>query len=57
MVLRYDRLNDQFIGDDNRVYQTLNKASEAHALEVGLLSTPNAWTTFKRLDGSRIDNL
>jgi len=57
MVLRYDRLNDQFIGDDNRVYQTLNKASEAHALEVGLFSTPNAWTTFKRLDGSRIDNL
>jgi hypothetical protein len=57
MVLRYDRLNEQFIGDDNRVYKTLNKASKSHALEVGLLNTPNAWTTFKRLDGSRIDNL
>ena len=58
MVVRYDRLNDVFIRVcNNTVYQTLNRASAAHALEVGLLSTPNAWTTFKRLDGSRIDNL
>ena len=58
MVVRYDRLNDRFIRvSDNTVYSTLNRASAAHALEVGLSTTPNAWTTFKRLNGSSIDNL
>ena len=58
MVVRYDRLNDRFIRvSDNTVYPTLNRASAAHALEVGLATTPNAWTTFKRLNGSSIDNL
>jgi hypothetical protein len=57
MFLRYDRLNDRFIGADNRVYPTLNSASGAHALEMRLSYTPNAWKTFKRSDGSRIDNL
>ena len=58
MVVRYDRLNDRFIRvSDNSVYPTLNRASAAHALEVGLATTPNAWTTFKRLNGSSIDNL
>ena len=58
MFLRYDRLNDSFIRtDNNRVYPTLNSASVAHAEEVGLSYHPNAWTTFKRSDGSRIDNL
>ena len=58
MEVRYDRLNDSFIRvSDNSVYPTLNRASAAHALEVGLATTPNAWTTFKRLNGSSIDNL
>ena len=58
MVVRYDRLNDRFIRvSDNTVYPTLNRASAAHAEEVGLASTPNPWTTFKRLNGSSIDNL
>ena len=58
MFLRYDRENDTFIrADNNRVYPTLNSASVAHAEEVGLSYHPNAWTTFKRSDGSRIDNL
>ena len=57
MFLRYDRLNDRFIGADNRVYPTLNSASGAHASEMRLSYTPNAWKTFKRSDGSRIDNL
>ena len=58
MVVRYDRLNDRFIRvSDNTVYPTLNRASVAHALEVGLATSPNPWTTFKRLNGSSIDNL
>ena len=58
MFLRYDRLNDTFIrADNNRVYRTLNSASVDHAEEVGLSYHPNPWTTFKRSDGSRIDNL
>jgi hypothetical protein len=58
MFLKYNRLNDTFIrADNNRVYPTLNSASVAHAEEVGLSYHPNAWTTFKRSDGSRIDNL
>jgi len=58
MFLRYDRLNDRFIRDNNNtVYPTLNSASGAHASEMGLSYTPNPWTTFKRTDGSRIDNL
>jgi hypothetical protein len=58
MVVRYDRLNDRFIRvSDNTVYPTLNRASAAHAEEVGLATTPNAWTTFKRFNGSSIDNL
>jgi hypothetical protein len=58
MVLRYDKSNDRFIRIcDNTVYPTLNRANVAHAEEVGLSRCPNPWTTFKRLDGSRIDNL
>ena len=57
MFIRYDRLNNRFIGSDNAVYPTLNSASSAHASEMGLSYTPNPWTTFKRTDGSRIDNL
>ena len=57
MFIRYDRLNNRFIGADNAVYPTLNSASSAHASEMGLSYTPNPWTTFKRTDGSRIDNL
>ena len=57
MFIRYDRLNNRFIGSDNAVYPTLNSASGAHASEMGLSYTPNPWTTFKRTDGSRIDNL
>ena len=58
MVVRYDRLNDRFIRvSDNTVYPTLNRASVAHAEEVGLATSPNPWTTFKRLNGSSIDNL
>lgn len=57
MFLRYDRLNDRFIGNDNTTYPTLNSASSAHAEEMRLSYTPNAWKTFKRQDGSRIDNL
>jgi len=58
MVVRYDRLNDRFIRvSDNTFYPTLHRASAAHALEVGLATTPNAWTTFKRFNGSSIDNL
>ena len=58
MFIRYDRLNDKFIRvSDNAVYPTLNSASGAHASEMGLSYTPNPWTTFKRTDGSRIDNL
>jgi hypothetical protein len=57
MVVRYDRLNDIFIRlSNNATYQTLNRASAAHAEEVGLASTPNPWTTFNRLNGSSIDN-
>ena len=57
LFLRYDRLNDRFIGADNTFYPTLNSASAAHASEMRLSYTPNAWKTFKRQDGSRIDNL
>jgi hypothetical protein len=57
MFLRYDRLNDRFIGTDNTFYPTLNSASAAHASEMRLSYTPNPWTTFRRPDGSRIDNL
>jgi hypothetical protein len=60
MFLKYDRLNDRFIyiGADNTVYYpTLNSASAAHASEMRLSYTPNAWKTFRRPDGSRIDNL
>ena len=58
MFLRYNRLNDTFIRtSNNKVYPTLNSASVDHAEEVGLSYHPNAWTTFRRSDGSRIDNL
>ena len=58
MVVRYDRLNDRFIRvSDNTLYPTLHSASVAHAEEVGLSYHPNAWKTFKRLNGSSIDNL
>ena len=58
MFLRYNRLNDTFIRtSNNKVYRTLNSASVDHAEEMGLSYHPNAWTTFRRSDGSRIDNL
>ena len=58
MEVRYDRLNDRFIRlSNNAIFPTLNRASAAHADEVGLASIPNPWTTFYRQDGSSIDNL
>ena len=58
MDVKYDRLNNKFIRlSNNAIYSTLNKASAAHAQEAGYASTPNPWTTFKKLDGSSIDNL
>ena len=58
MEVRYDRLNDRFIRlSNNAIFPTLNRASAAHADEVGLASIPNPWTTFNRQDGSSIDNL
>jgi type II secretory pathway pseudopilin PulG len=58
MEVKYDRLNNKFIRlSNNAIYSTLNKASAAHAQEAGYASTPNPWTTFKKLDGSSIDNL
>ena len=58
MEVRYDRLNDKFIRlSNNAMFPTLNRASAAHADEVGLASIPNPWTTFYRQDGSSIDNL
>jgi hypothetical protein len=58
IVVRYDRENDIFIRlSDNIVYPTLHRASASHAEEVGLSYHPNPWTTFKKLDGSSIDNL
>ena len=58
IVVRYDRENDRFIRlSDNTVYPTLHRASASHAEEVGLSYHPSPWTTFKKLDGTRIDNL
>lgn len=58
IVVRYDRENDRFIRlSDNTVYPTLHRASASHAEEVGLSYHPSPWTTFKKLDGTSIDNL